>query len=158
MNEQNLLKLADFIWHNVTQEVFDMWYYRPGGIKLDANGKPIGSECGTVGCALGWAPFVPGLEILLEKEVLLGSTTDHVLFSKYSYRVFGLDGGSNEWNFLFASDWRELDNTPIGFVRRVYALIDGLDTSDSFFDGAAMNCNKCEALKEKYDREYAHIN
>ena len=162
MNKQNLLKLADYIQHNVTQEMFDMENYRPGGIEVDRSGQPIVSKCGTVGCALGWSPFVPGLEVSSKEVVKLKTGRDYILFRKYSERIFDLDEDgdkdSNEWNFLFDSDWVGLDNTPRGFVRRVHALIDGLDVSDSFFDCGDMNFDECEALKEIYDREYAHIN
>ena len=55
INFENLNKLADFL-ETLPSEKFDLFSFR-----ADSDGKPQPFEsiqnCGTVGCALGWAPF-----------------------------------------------------------------------------------------------------
>ncbi len=57
----NLRKLADYIEQHVPQEKLNMGFFR-----LDDEGYLIPfkshTDCGTSGCALGWGPFVEGLE------------------------------------------------------------------------------------------------
>ena len=57
----NLRKLADYIEAEVPQEKLDMRAFRKtsdGDFAFFENH----TKCGTSGCALGWAPFVEGLE------------------------------------------------------------------------------------------------
>lgn len=64
MNAKRLLKLADFL-DTMPREKFDF------GVVADEQGKPMAealaadkTQCGTVGCAIGWMPavFPRGLE------------------------------------------------------------------------------------------------
>lgn len=53
---KNRMVLADYLEERVTDAQFDMSNF--------CNGVPIGNECATVGCALGWAALsglIPGL-------------------------------------------------------------------------------------------------
>jgi len=78
------------------------------------------NDCGTIGCALGWSPFVPGLEAIEDDFHQDGG----LIFDLYLIRVFGMYRGS-EWSFLFGDNWCEVDNTRKGFVKRVIYLIEG---------------------------------
>jgi len=120
MNEKNLVKLAKFILSDVSDEQFNMKYFRSdvGDSLKKFKSK---EDCGTVGCALGWAPFVEGLEVI-ESDF---DERNHIIFELYSKRVFGYYCG-DVLNFMFSGYWYEIDNTREGFVRRVvYFLEDG---------------------------------
>jgi len=110
MNEDNLVKLAKYILANISNEKFDMRWYRSSDIEPNISFYSK-ENCGTVGCALGWAPFVPGLE---------------AIGSDYSLRVFGTFSGGI-WDFVFSGGWSEFDNTIEGVVSRIVYLIEGGD-------------------------------
>jgi len=100
-----------------------MKYFRSNP-SLGVNLKFLSKEsCGTVGCALGLAPFVPGLETIEYDFCCLGSLG----FNDYSERVFGIGCIDDCWIFLFNSDWYKIDNSREGFVKRVLYLIEGGD-------------------------------
>ena len=102
----------------VTQETFDMDSYR---INKDGSSATFRSihDCGTVGCFLGWAPFIKGLE-----------RTDAPGWSAYSYEKFRFPYGRNlefddVFQFLFASNWKFFDNTPEGALARLDVFLAG---------------------------------
>ena len=122
-----LSDLADFLV-GVPQEKFNMAEYR-----MDAEGDTIywrnENDCGTSGCALGWAPHVPGLEPVESDFDADTRWGDCLRFKRYCKRVFGLveDGHScNHWEWCFSGRWAAYDNTPIGAARRIrfYVLRD----------------------------------
>lgn len=125
MKKKNLLKLANYLENNVTQEMFDMKLYR-----MDSKGNSViytsKAECGTVGCALGYGPFVIGLETK-EEDFIRGSNYHYLAFYYYCKRVFNLDSdiNSERWEFLFGSDWVNHDNTPLGAAARIRYLVEG---------------------------------
>ena len=78
----NLRKLADYIEQHVPQEKLNMRYFRSD--KTGGTEFKTPQDCGTSGCALGWAPFVEGLAPLEEEF-----DYDHDLaFQDYGRRVF----------------------------------------------------------------------
>lgn len=124
MNKENLTLLA----HNlmcIPQELFDMHAFRRN-MEGEATTFKSPTDCGTIGCALGWAPLVEGL----------GPTTDELRFddglcwSAYARRVFGLNPWGHpdgedfrpmDWSWCFA-DWADADNTPMGAAIRILWL------------------------------------
>ena len=84
------------------------------------------SDCGSVGCGLGWAPFVKGLEPIEERDYHPRTSGDdvfggHLNFEAYSTRLFKLTDA--EWDFLFTNEWSEFDDTVEGAVDRIKYLI-----------------------------------
>jgi len=118
-NKKNLVKLAKYILEEVSDEQFDMKWFRSNHI--DTGVEFFSKEnCGTVGCALGWAPFVKGLEVIEDDYDYL----DYLNFHIYSNRVFrGVLG--RYWDFLFDGAWFESDGSREGFVKRVIYLLEG---------------------------------
>lgn len=127
MNKENLKKLADWIEINLTEDQFDMKAYRQ-----DDQGTRVGfhsiNNCGTVGCLLGWAPFVPGLEVigdeLIETHPKLFSGNHVLCFESYSQRVFNLNSLQCEWDYLFEGRWARYQPTLKEAVQRVRTIIE----------------------------------
>jgi len=126
MNKDNLVKLAKYILEEVTDEQFDMIAFRSnhigtGVVNCDFKSK---NDCGTIGCALGWAPFTKGLEVV-EDDFIESYITDyeHLSFHNYSKRIFGSYHG-DIWDFIFSGDWYVVDNSREGFVKRVIYFLD----------------------------------
>jgi len=119
MNKENLVKLAKSILEKVTDDQFNMESFRSigGGDPCDFKSK---NDCGTIGCALGWAPFVKGLEVVEGDFDCFGE----LCFYVYSKRVFGVIK-TPQWGFLFNGCWCDADNTREGFVKRVIYLLEG---------------------------------
>lgn len=133
----NLVTLAESIL-TLEQEAFSMDRYvtSVAGLtnliaKREAYLKAEFNSCGTVCCALGWAGLIP--EIKIE-----GPSLDR---DDYCIRVFGLgtdtrfkgqdkslwvsqlEMPSKPWNWLFSGHWCYEDNTPEGFTKRAYMLL-----------------------------------
>lgn len=115
MNKQNIMLLAKHIYNNVTQEQFNMQHFRVNSSGNTCDFISI-TDCGTVGCALGHAPFITGLETSLEEYYSNGT----LAFLKYCERVFDIEIYSTEWDWLFDDKWTYIDNTPKGFAKRVF--------------------------------------
>jgi hypothetical protein len=66
--------------------------------------------CGTSACAIGWGPAA-GFPI---------SSEDNSWFD-YGERVFGVSLESDEeaFDYLFGSEWVDIDNTPTGCAERI---------------------------------------
>ena len=154
MNKQNLLKLADFLENNVTQEMFNMDSYRmhENGACTQFYSK---TECGTVGCALGWSPLIEGLEFT---DAEYNVNSKDYSFYNYCDRVFNLDDNSNyrspQWDFLFSAEWTKFDNTPKGAANRIKFLVsEGVpsDFENELLEGARYDdgsCKHANALEE----------
>lgn len=110
MISENLLKLAGKL-DTIPEENFDMDWYRNVGFKSI-------NDCGTVGCALGWAPFVDGLEPI-ESEYGLRDLD----WRTYSERITGFSTESDEWYWCFSDEWQYVDNTPKGAAKRIRYLV-----------------------------------
>ena len=107
----------------VTQETFDMAYFRSGDPNHLNHFFSI-HDCGTVGCFLGWAPFIEGLET---KEIDFSNVTRNLYFDDYHLRVFGIKGNFDDlvFSFLFTGEWEHYDNTPEGALARLDVLLAG---------------------------------
>ncbi len=92
--------------------------------------------CGSVGCAMGWAPFF-GLSIL-EEEIRVGQI-DWVL---YWERMTGLSTDAKESSWCFSADWAKVDNTRQGAGLRIrYMLEHGLPKNwEAQMNGDAQLC------------------
>ncbi len=86
---------------------FDMRDFR-----ADETGPRYKHHCGTAGCAIGWFPAA-GVSAKLGEE-----------WHGYSVRVSGLPYYSDEWKWIFGSNWDRTDNTPEGAAARWYWLRD----------------------------------
>ena len=117
MNKKNLLLLADFL-DKLPQELFNMKYYR-----LNENGERVEfyskNDCGTIGCALGWAAAsgIPELEI--EHFPKKGTRLSWLM---YSEAVFGFIS-ENTFDYLFSEYWTEVDNSPSGAAKRIRQVV-----------------------------------
>lgn len=139
MNRVNLELLADWLILNsaflVETNAFDMKYYRateddfgdmcPMTISLDDTGK---LDCGTVGCAIGWAPISGVDELKIAPEDYNAYGIKSLSFEKYSIRVMGLNMDVEaEWDYIFSDRWSSADNSPRGAaIRILYLLANGL--------------------------------
>jgi hypothetical protein len=112
MNIKNLKILRDWLAAgNIKQEQFDMERYRNGENSLRYINK---DNCGTVGCILGWCPFIP--EFSNYKSTSFGFLTEELL---------DIEHLSNKWNFLFSGEWVDYDNTIEGAIARIDIVIAG---------------------------------
>lgn len=140
---QNLIKLADYILNNVTDKHFNMENYRSSVRKItNSRGEQVPTlelvsfysfgNCGTTGCALGWAPFAlteaePDVRAVLRKEffdTFIGGKyggSGCVNFKILSLELFGIPWGSLAWEYLFEAEWADYGNegTREAFVERV---------------------------------------
>ncbi len=72
------------------------------------------TKCGTAGCAVGHGPYA-GIPKLTDES-----------WNEYAERCFSVNLGI-VFEYLFHSDWAEIDNTPIGAAKRIrYALDFGI--------------------------------
>lgn len=128
MNKENLLKLADYLENNVTQEQFHMHTFRQRPNRATGGLNSLGfvslNDCGTIGCAAGWGPFVKGLELIKNdfKAYSDKPTVDFV--TEYIPRVFGIEMEHEEWDFVFSGAWEKFDNTPKGAANRIKYLVE----------------------------------
>ena len=108
LNKVNILKLAKFL-ETLPQEKFHMLNY-----KLDKRGNILSVNeysCGTIGCALGWAPTA------------LGNTCTHYKsWEEYNELNLGITT-SADWDWCFSGDWVYIDNTPKGAALRLVYLV-----------------------------------
>ena len=125
MNRENLKTLSDGLLglipaiDDINNIRFDMESYseiNKNNYLYDMPNPEIKMKtCGSVGCAIGWAPYF-GIEKHLNEN-----------WTDFSERVFKLDNNSQEWDYLFSSDWSDIDNTKRGAGLRIkYVLEHGL--------------------------------
>ena len=131
MNKENLLKLADFL-DTLPPEKFDMQNYR-AKVYRNKIFQPVSfkevNDCGTVGCALGWGPFVKGLEPTIY-DLFSSKFSNGLLyldFVIYGERVFGVEVGSANYEFMFSEQWSQLEeeNTPKATSERIRKVVEG---------------------------------
>jgi hypothetical protein len=90
------------------------------------------TDCGTVGCALGWCPLLGITELEPIKEDYKKDCLADCLvmdFWDYSKRVMGLDIDTDEWDFLFSGTWadnsfKKPENTLDDFIARLDYFIE----------------------------------
>ena len=119
INMKNLKKAREGLM-GLDPEAFDMELYRSNKDRTAVNFKSK-NNCGTVGCALGWCPFIPGLETKKEDY----SYSDFLGFDDYCKRVFNFDMSSSVGMYLFDGEWAARDNTIEGLIKRMTRVIDG---------------------------------
>lgn len=112
MHKQNLLRLADHL-DNLPPDYahFDMMEFVDTHSLVEPypEGVPeVLHNCGTVACAVGHATVVPGLEPLPDEH-----------WDAYTNRLFGLDREMDAFNYMFGSQWTNVDNTPTGAAARI---------------------------------------
>jgi len=103
MNTENLNRMADYI-ETIPLEKFNMATYRTG--------ESIKHECNSVGCVIGHCT-------VLDKRPLPILRSGDIDFNDWSLDFTGLDPNSNEWRYLFASEWEDVDNNPVGAAKRI---------------------------------------
>lgn len=120
-NEQrnNLLQLALYVW-NLPDDydrfcMFAFWD-EPLGLRetpyLYNHSTVVKPACGTTACFAGHGPAA-GVRL---------SENDQD-WHRYIRRVFGLESLSDDWDWLFASDWQEFDNTTKGAAKRAFYFL-----------------------------------
>lgn len=101
--ESNLRRLAAYLLGGELKAKFDMlWFDDGGALSL--------TECGSVGCAVGHAPFAG-----IAKRKAEG-------WAAFSRRVFNLP--DDEWSWCFGGRWSDTDNTPAGAARRILVMLE----------------------------------
>ena len=128
INIENLTKLADFLESEVKDEQFDIYAYR----KKFGEDYPFfsKSDCGSVGCALGWLPFISSAE-----DVQVCSRSGEVDFGVLSKRVLGVEEFSLFGQYMFSSRWADNDHekTREATIRRIRNVISGLPETELRF-------------------------
>ena len=119
MNIENLIKLRDYVYNNVTSEMFDMYLYRyelGEPLHTTQTKEEYFKNCGTVGCLLGYI-----IHAIPEIDLSEGLTW-HELSKKY----LGVNPNKTVWCFLFSSDWSNYSqyNTPEAAVERINLLLE----------------------------------
>jgi hypothetical protein len=114
----NLARLADFLENEITNKQFNIETFRQADGLGFCEFKSK-SDCGTIGCALGWSPFaIPYVkeDFSLTRNWSLNSNEPEWVktldFWKYGLRVFGLDSHQSDdeeqgalWSYMFSEDW-----------------------------------------------------
>jgi hypothetical protein len=121
MNKENLKLLAEYLLSlPENYEHFDMCVYNDD-VATDAFNS---AGCGTAACALGHAPYVPGLP---SKFICSWAT--------YANEVFDLHINDSAWDWCFNAFWYDEDNTPHGAAKRILYLIEhGMPEGFSYED------------------------
>lgn len=141
MNKVNLKLLAEWLLENheslMETKTFDMKEYRSAGVSsCDFVSE---TKCGTVGCALGWAPVtgIKSLVALDEDYYIYGKALS---FIRYCDRVFELKPLMDYWNWCFSDDWADTDNTPKGAAIRIMYLLGHEDEVMAWGEGYFDEC------------------
>ena len=101
INVRNLRRLGEYVRDEVSDEMFDMGLYM--------------NDCGSVGCLLGWAERLEGMDSL---DYING-------YNAIAFELYNMGRGSGkEHEFLFSSNWVDVDNSRIGALRRIRFVMD----------------------------------
>lgn len=115
----NLTKLADFLEKELTDKQFNIRNYLTDEGSECKIVIPKEYECGTIGCAIGWAPFALGNE-----------GWDGKSFCRYAESNFGCsDSDEDIGTYMFSSDWYGTpQETRLATVDRIREVVkqDGL--------------------------------
>lgn len=115
MNKENLSRMADYI-ETIPQERFHMLDYRDLGDDLGS------VQCNSVGCIIGHCtvldPYPQGIPRF---------SSGSINFTAWSQNFTGIEHAFRAWQFMFAPQWVDSDNTPIGAAKRIrWALKHGV--------------------------------
>lgn len=132
---ENLKKLRNFLWDNREKIKVNMKWY--GDLPLENYERPVETlaECGSVGCAIGWAPKV----VPVREEYLYGPAPS-VHYGLYAHQEFCSVGDESHFNqdtvfrALFSYRWADdnKDPTTLGVVFRIDTVLELNDIPDEF--------------------------
>lgn len=106
----NLETLFNYLAYGTLKAEFNMEFYCAGYLGQHM----FLTDCGTVGCAVGHGPYA-GIPKTTEES-----------WNEYAERCFCVNLGMI-FEYLFHSDWAQIDNTPTGAAKRIrYALDFGI--------------------------------
>lgn len=133
MNKNNLLKLAAKLESlPADYDHFNMRYYAfhgETGQELDPDEvkEAFQHNCGTVACAIGHAPTIPGLEASKDES-----------WEEYSERVFEIEFFSRRWDYLFDCDWAYREDprhhTAQAAAKRIRTLVETGECEEDYLD------------------------
>ena len=113
---ERLMLLKEFL-KKVDPKKFNMDTFRSSDDKFEKD-YISKTNCGTVGCALGWAPFIAGLEPIREDF-----GPESLDWERYSGRIFPDMTGLGSWEWLFDCMWSKFQPTPNDAVWRIEKLL-----------------------------------
>ena len=119
MNTRRLLRLADFLEHEVKNKWFDLTFWATEGWK--------DRECGSTACALGWATAIPEFKqagLKLKVELSYGQPRVPIYIPAYKEKertsagasFFGLSYDQASW--LFSPWWYPESHTSRRYVAK----------------------------------------
>lgn len=119
-HHENFEKLRDFL---LTNDVpFDMFSYRsqldwdtPMDWPTKDDFEKGKLDCGTAGCAIGWAPFV----VKPDNACYEFGNDRELSYEAYCLKHFGVAWSDREFEWLFGSRWQAIDNTRQGAAYRI---------------------------------------
>lgn len=120
-NVTNLLKMADWLETQCPQSQFNMHSFISNYHKeASVIGMDVAlTSCNTVGCVIGSIPKVFGI---FPASASSGRAYDFDWIG-LGYRVFDVID-SEHWDWMFAGEWRYIDNTPIGAAKRIRYFVE----------------------------------
>lgn len=133
--QKNLLKLAIYLLN-----------FKPNGIKFNMNQyssydfEDYKTDCGTVGCAAGHAPYA-GIKKRCSED-----------WYQFVNRQLINDMDSFMW--MFASKWSTFDNTAIGAAKRILAFLDN-DCNVPYGNINFYLDTSIEIAIKEYNKEYS---
>ena len=111
MNKENLLKMADYI-ETIPQNKFDMINYRKNMGDVDV-------VCNSIGCAVGHCTILDMVNI---QNNFIDEDDGQIKFFQWSEDFTGVND-MPQWNYLFTSKWRVVDNTTQGTANRIRHVV-----------------------------------
>lgn len=127
LNSDNLKILANYLNDNVIDDQFDMACYRKNEKGVSVAFCSL-ENCGTVGCAMGWAPYALNLSkddiAHIRKRAISEFNFWIILANTYFSHGHPDFDESGIWNFLFCTDWEFYDNSRHGAVERLNFIAD----------------------------------
>ena len=147
LNEENLVRLRDYVATEVTPEEFDMVAYRsePSAIVAESR-REYFDMCGTVGC-------LAGLIIHALPEIELG---EKWTWSSLVHTHLGIDLNREVGDFLFCGCWADYPqyNTPQAAVRRIDILLKlGYERVKERMDKRFSGDNTLESILKELETE-----
>ncbi len=88
------------------------------------------NDCKTVGCVVGWSATFKGLEPIDSNNYHFANYYGYDYYYDYSKRLFKLD--HSQWEWCFSGDWKDIDNTIEGAIKRIYYLVENGDAPENF--------------------------
>lgn len=127
MNKENLTKLANFLESEISDKQFNIDHFR-------SNEEGRGTEfinknnCGTIGCAVGWSPFV--IDVVESDYDIFDKTLS---FGKYCNRTL-INTLTDRWVYMFSDEWAKTEfDSRLDCVKRIRNVVNGLSESDAFY-------------------------